>query len=228
MQVLRLLALAPFLVLQDPAPEATTAEPPLRFRLTIGEEVIELEEGHALRPRPEGPTYLLEALPTRMLRVSGAFAFEYPREFAFLGALGSREGWCSVTGQTTMIHLQRHAEEPAEVVERYVQAAEGSGARNVRESAITLGGRTLTGRAFDQHIGGLHGWEAEMVQEVYGFEQSGSGWLLMIQSTFEPAGQTHIEPLLVQLGVPQPPYPGQSAETGRALELLRTTFRFGD
>lgn len=229
MQLLRLLPLLPLCLPQEPAgAPAPLAEPAQRYRLTVGTEAFELEEGRPVTPRPDGPTYRLELLPTRILRVPGAFSFEYPRAFAWSGALGEHDGWCSLSGAATTLHLQRHGEDPAAVVERYVQSAVACGAHDVRDASLVLDGRTLAGRAFDQHVGGFHGWEGDIVQEVYGFQQGGSGWLLMLQRSFETTGPTGLEPILVQLGAPAPRWPSAAAssETESALELLRASFRF--
>lgn len=234
---IRLLALATLWIAPTVVPrlwqEAGPAlEPPLRYRVTVGDETVELEAGKPVTPREGGLTWLVEVLPTRVLRMEGAFSFEYPHALSFLGAEGPGGGWWTLSDETTSIHLQRHFEDPDVVVERYVANSVATGARDVRPARLELDGRTLTGHAFDLHLGGFHGWEAESIQEVFGFEAGGASWLITLQRTletssgpggavFDQAAQGHAVPMT---------YPNwrQSEHTARTLELYRESFRFED
>jgi hypothetical protein len=224
------LVLSPALVphLRQEAGPAT--EPTRRYRVTVGDETVELEAGRPVTPREGGPTWLLEALPTRVLRMQGAFAFEYPHELAFLGAEGPGGGWWNLTGEGVSVHLQKHFEEPEAVVERYVTSSVAAGAGDVRAVTIELGGVRLEGQAFSQRLGGFHGWEADSTQEVYGFTAGDASWLLSLQRTTQiprgPGGD--VFDLAAGASLAGPGFEGlrQVQQADRVLRLLRESFRF--
>jgi hypothetical protein len=224
------LVLSPVVVSHARQEAGPASEPPLRYRVTVGQETVELEAGRPVTPREGGPTWMLEVLPTRELRMQGAFAFEYPHELAFLGAEGPGGGWWNLTGEGVSVHLQKHFEEPDAVVDRYVESLVAAGAGDVRAVALELDGVRLAGQAFSQRLGGFHGWEADSTQEVFGFTAGGASWLLSLQRTTEvprgPGGD--LFDLAAGVSVDGPGFEGlrQVQQAERVLRLLRESFRF--
>jgi hypothetical protein len=225
--LLLLVALVPIFG-QDPTPPDGAGEPPLRVRVTLGTETHLVTVGRPYRSRLGGELIQVDLMPTRELRVEGAFAFEYPREMRFGGSMatGDTDAWCTLTSSSTSIFLRRHGGDPAAIAEEYVRNSVAGGATAVAEVTLALDGRALHGKAASMHIGGFHGWETDAVQEIYGFEQGGVAWLLVLQKNLTELPEQILgltldaESGLVLL------HSRETDETARVVELLRTSFRF--
>lgn len=158
--------------------------PPERARVTVNGETFDVALDGLERRSPEGRTVSATYLPTRLFELEGAFAFEFPRDWACSGAQLERGGavaWWTIGTEGTHMMLRRFTEDPAQVLAEYRANSEATGATDLRASTLLLDGRRLEGFTMDVEGGTIgHGPRWDWTHEVYAFEQDGAGYLMVL------------------------------------------------
>ncbi len=196
-----LLVLTPALVLlvhstpQDSIPLDTAhqagprTEPPMRARVTVGGEALEVtlgEEAHTA----DGRLLRVELLAERVFTVEGAFAFRYPREWSFGGAVWPDGASWSLNGEGEAIYLRRHAGDAGRVLAEHIGSLQAIGGSEPAPVSLDLGGRDLEGLAVEYDVGniGRYARPRRWVQEVFAWSDGeGDSWLLSLQRDIGPA-----------------------------------------
>lgn len=170
-------------------PDGPTNEPPLRARVTLGGESVDVILGEPGRA-PDGRPLRVELLPTRAFVVDGSLAFDYPREWSFIGSVGvptAVDAWWSLHGEGALIHLRRHGLEADEVLEQYLANLESMGGTPRQPIERRFGDRRLAGFAVELDVGQVRGGSRRWVQEVFAWEEAEEvAWMLALQRDVTP------------------------------------------
>ena len=174
-----------------PASDAPpTQEPPLRARVTVDGEAIDVTLGRGTQTA-DGRSLHVELLPTRVFRVPGALSFHYPRDWRFSGSRGADGvgAWWTLGGEGRSVYLRRHDQDARTILEEYVRnLSSGNGLTEPRSVTTRLGGRELEGWAVEIEVGSIGIGEARRwVQEVFAWTQEdGISWLVSLQRDLGP------------------------------------------
>ena len=173
----------------DTSTRGPSQEPPLRARVTIGGEQVEVTLGSPGRTA-DGREVLVELLATRVFEAEGSFRFTYPRDWKFLGVAQSPYGgWWNLNSDGKAVHMRRHDQDADEILEQYVSGLESTGKAERVAVGIDLDGRHLDGFAVEYDVGsiGRGGQSRRWVQECYAWSESeGVSWLLTLQRAIGP------------------------------------------
>jgi len=157
-------------------------DPPQRVDLRVGARTVRIDLGVTVPARDGLPELRAELCPTREFVAPGAFAFEFPRAWAFSGGANGPEGWWSVSADGAMVHMQRHVDDPIAVRDLYVKnsLAAFPGA-TATDRTLVLGGRGLAARSIEFTQGSMHGAQPVRVrQDVVGFRAGSAAWVLVV------------------------------------------------
>ena len=215
----------------EPQRPVDPVEPPLRVDLRVGERTVRLELGATVPARDDLPELRAELCPTRSFVAPGAFAFDYPREWAFMGGANGVQGWWSVSADGAMVHMQRHADDPIAARDLYVRnALEGLADATSTDRKLALGGRELAARSVEFTQGSLHGTPASRTrQDVLGFRAGGASWILVVNRPIATPGTPGTPAALETVGgfriyVPSQPIQPEGAPAD--LDALIASFRW--
>jgi hypothetical protein len=165
-------------------------EPPLRARVTLDGEIIDMTLGIPARTA-DGRPVSVELLPTRFFEVEDAFSFGYPKDWSFFGSVGSHTpagSWWTFSGEGTNVYLRRHDADANATLLEYVSNLEALGDTRKRAATQSLGGRDLEGWAVEIEVGSVGPDQTRIwVQEVFAWSQEeGVSWLISLQRDVSP------------------------------------------
>ena len=143
---------------QSSSPSPTDpVEPAHRLDFSIGGRATRIDLGVTVPAHDGVPELRAESCPTRIFSVPHAFTFEFPREWMLSGAANGAEGWWDVSGDGTLVSLQRHNDDPLVARDRYIENSLAVDiVAIVSEHLIAFGGREFFARSIEFVVGGLH------------------------------------------------------------------------